>query len=234
MYEKKVHRFFIPVLPNEEHFTLNEPRLLQQLVRVLRCRVGDIFVLFGEHTDDALVRVMAISKRDVAVRRERVLPAIVPPVRRLVAAVSITKRDTFELVTQKLTELGVDTLVPLHTNHTVKQGIRADRLEIIAREATEQSGRNTLLSIAAPLSLEACLKTFPLPAIVWDAHTVATTTALPKDDRVIMYVGPEGGWSDEERSLFAHCSAQFASLGPTILRSETAAIVGAYELLRTT
>jgi 16S rRNA (uracil1498-N3)-methyltransferase len=227
---KKLHRFFIPSIPAAETFELVEPTLVHQLVSVLRYTIEEEFVLFSEGSDDIVVSVRSISKKEITVSKTRTIPAQQHPQIHLIAIVSIIKQDLFELVVQKLTELGVKAIVPLITTRTTKQSLRHDRLVRISTEATEQSGGNTLVTIHDPLSLENCLTAFPFPSIVFDPRAKEQTLDVPKGTQV-MYIGPEGGWSAEDFDLFKKYSVYSKRLGYTILRTETAAIVGVYDIL---
>ncbi len=226
---KKLHRFFLQELPTQETFSITEPRLLHQLSKVLRYTPGEELIIFSEGSDDIVIRILAIQKKEIEVHKERTLPAVPTSSRNIIAAVSIIKRDLFELVVQKLTELGVREIVPILADRTVKLSINMDRLSIISREATEQSGQNTLVHIHEPMTLATCLTTFPYQSIVFDPRESTSVVALT--EQVVMYIGPEGGWSPEDIAQLCAHGAQFRTLGSTILRTETAAIVGAYSIL---
>jgi 16S rRNA (uracil1498-N3)-methyltransferase len=227
---KKLHRFFLPAIPDAPVFDLTDLVLVHQLVTVLRYGIGKNFIVFTAGSDDNVVSITAISKRAISVTKAYTIPAQIRPPKNIIAAVSITKRDSFELVVQKLTELGVSTIVPLLAVRSVKQSVRIDRLKLISREALEQSGGNMPVDIREPLSLEACFETFPFPSVVFDPYTPETTDDIASYKTLVMYIGPEGGWSEEDQAVFEKYSPFSKRLGYTILRTETAAIVGAYEL----
>lgn len=229
---KKLHRFFVPLIPVTETFELVEPTLVHQLVSVLRYAIGEEFIVFCEGGDDVVVSVTNISKKEITVSKTRTLPAQERPSINLIAIVSIIKQDLFELVVQKLTELGTTTIVPLLTTRTTKQSIRHERLVRISTEATEQSGSNTVVTIFEPHTLTTCLETFPFPSIVFDPRATNDSEAL-HTDTVVMYIGPEGGWSTQDLELFEKYAVHTKTLGTSILRTETAAIVGAYDIFTT-
>jgi 16S rRNA (uracil1498-N3)-methyltransferase len=226
---KKLHRFYLQKVPTEETFSITEPKLVHQLSTVLRYAPDEELIIFSEGSDDIVVRIVAMQKKEIEVHKERTIPAIPIPSRKIIAAVSIIKRDLFELIVQKLTELGVQEVVPILADRTVKLSINMNRLATISREATEQSGQNTLVHIHEPMTLATCLTTFPHPSIVFDPRE--TSTPITATQRVVMYIGPEGGWSPDDIALFRAHDVHFQKLGSTILRTETAAIVGAYSIL---
>jgi 16S rRNA (uracil1498-N3)-methyltransferase len=134
------------------------------------------------------------------------------------------KGDRPEWVVQKLTELGVDRIVPIRTARSVVrwEGARAarslERLARVAREAAAQSRRTWLPAIEAVTPLEA------LAALVGVAPVLAVPGGGPLSlEHPVVAVGPEGGWDEAETALFA----EGIGLGPTVLRSETAALLAA-------
>ncbi len=229
---KKLHRFFLTPIPDKETFEIMDKSLVHQFTAVLRYTPGETCIVFDETSGDVVVEVQSCTKQSVSVSVQERRAPLTAPSRSVIAAVSIIKRDLFELVVQKLTELGVREIVPLISARTVKQSLRADRLEAIAREAVEQSGQHRLPHIHNPIALPEYLKTCSTPIVVFDPHQ-PHKPRTHKDQETIAYcIGPEGGWTDEEILLFEAHNVEFRTLGTTILRAETAAIVGAYELLR--
>ena len=138
----------------------------------------------------------------------------------ITVAFALVKGDRNEWIVQKLTEVGVDRIVPLAAERCVvrwdeaKAARNRDRLDLIAREAAMQS-RRTLLPTVDPVTDFAELITRP------GAVAADRGGERPSLERPLVLIGPEGGWSDDER---AAASARM-TLGPTVLRSETAAIV---------
>jgi len=228
--EKKLHRFFIPHIPETASLELTDPKLVHHVRTVLRYENGESFIIFAAGGNDIVVTITGISKKSISVSVIRTIPARPHPARDVIAAISIIKRDLFELVVQKLTELGVTAVVPVRSDRTIKQSVRIDRLEMIAIEAMEQSGGNVPVRIYEPMILQDCLAAFPYPSVVCDPRT---TGIFEGEQKVVMYIGPEGGWSPADLDTFEHHGTYTMTLGTTILRTETAAIVGAYELMRT-
>lgn len=159
----------------------------------------------------------------------------------LLLAAAVVKRD-FELVVRMAVELGVDRLVPLLCERTAVQGqLRPERWQSIAEEAAEQCERLWLPQIDPPtplpqlLSGEAVQTSGPvrrfwattrqegLPLL---AQAIGLRAAQPQD-QVWLACGPEGGWSPDEEEMAAAGSWSPVQLGPTILRSSTAAVAGA-------
>ncbi len=140
----------------------------------------------------------------------------------LTVAFAPTKGDRPEWVTQKLTELGVDRIIPLRTSRSVvrwdgERGVKAiERLRRVAREAAAQSRQVWLPEVVDVCRLDEVAGLVGAPLALADAGGAA-----PGLDRPVLAVGPEGGWDDTERANFG----PGVGLGPTVLRAETAAVV---------
>jgi 16S rRNA (uracil1498-N3)-methyltransferase len=228
MTRKKLHRFFIDTIPAGEVFDIRNEHIVHQIKTVLRLEAGEEIILFEHGGDDNVVSIVDITKDYITVRVQST-EKHAQNTRELVAAISIVKRDNFELIVQKLTELGVHTIVPIISARTIKQSIRLDRLALISQEAVEQCGGNNLVHITEPMTLKESFKAFPVPGVVCSPEG---STGVPTfSEKMIMYIGPEGGWSETDEMLFTEHHTKALSLGPRILRTETAAIVGAYKLL---
>jgi 16S rRNA (uracil1498-N3)-methyltransferase len=150
-------------------------------------------------------------------------PVVAPgPVPELTVAFAPTKGDRPEWVAQKLTEMGVDRIVPLRTSRSVvrwegDRGIKAvERLRRVTREAAAQCRRPHLPEVTEVCRLEEVASRTGCPLTLADAGGAA-----PGLDRPVLAVGPEGGWDEAERQAFG----PGVGLGATVLRAETAAVV---------
>lgn len=142
-------------------------------------------------------------------------------------AMSLIPIDKFELVLQKATELGVRSIVPLITARTEVRPERyrgkEERWRKIVFEATKQSGRATIPAIE-PVAPFQDIVARAGTKILFDADAPASTTRQP-DNPTTLFIGPEGGWSEEELGTARERGCLFQQLGPRRLRAETAAIV---------
>src|SRR5581483_5213857 len=153
-----VHRFINPLSLAPGQLTLVDQSLVLQLTRVLRLHVGERIILCDGQGSEAEAEIRRISSDAVEVWVGEVRPVASEPSRFVSLACAILKRDKFEFVVQKATEVGVREIIPLITARTVKQRLRLDRLGTIAREAAEQSGRGSVPTIREPLALETLLQ----------------------------------------------------------------------------
>jgi 16S rRNA (uracil1498-N3)-methyltransferase len=144
------------------------------------------------------------------------------------------KRAQVDWLVEKATELGVRRLQPVTTRRTVVERIKLERLHSISVEAAEQCGRTLLPEIAEPVALTAFLK--PADSVLYFADETGgePVAAAFQPGPATILIGPEGGFTPEEReSIRALPNARPISLGPRILRAETAALaaVSAYMAL---
>ena len=135
---------------------------------------------------------------------------------------------------QKLAELGVDRIVLMESERSVRRwaddraGRAVSRMRAVAREAAMQSRQAYLMEVSSGLTLGAVLGRAPQALLLWEGASVPLKRVLPDDPAdLLLVVGPEGGFSDAEVQAAREAGALTASLGPTILRSETAAMVSA-------
>lgn len=223
-------RFFVDIIQSGLAEIRGEDA--RHLVRVLRAEAGRHY----EITDGRQAYLAEI----VEARGGRVVFRAIQPVDspaipvRITLCSALVKFDRFEWIVEKATELGVERLVPIETSR-VEKGLfeasrrRRERWERIAREAGQQSRRLAAPAIAEAagfreaLALEANRRYF-----LEESGAPPLIRLLPASpasaDRLALLAGPEGGWTDAEREAAAAAGWQAASLGPTVLRAETAAI----------
>jgi 16S rRNA (uracil1498-N3)-methyltransferase len=147
---------------------------------------------------------------------------------------ALIKFDRFEWMIEKTTELGVDTIVPVQTDRSEKglelaAGKRVERWRKIARSASQQSRRVRPPEILAPLLLKEAAKRTELSRLYLEetpGSPLLLQTALdpPRQPVTAILIGPEGGWTDRERTWLLAAAWAPVSMGPQILRAETAAI----------
>ena len=199
------------------------------LATVRRLRPGDPVCLFNGDGREYPARVREVGKRAVTVE---VVGAEAPPREhgfRLEVAAALPKGDRAPFLVEKLTELGVTAFVPLQTARSVVQPREAklDRLRRQVIEASKQCGRNVLLEVRPLTAWSALLAEAGLPRRMVLAHPGGAALAPPGPRRedVILAVGPEGGFTEEEVLPARSAGWEVVDLGPRILRVETAALV---------
>jgi 16S rRNA (uracil1498-N3)-methyltransferase len=203
------------------------------LARVLRAEVGQVYDIVANgflHRAE----IVAVSDKEVtfALHEELEADAALP----LHLVLAVFKFDHFEWAVEKATELGVVRISPVLARRTEKHLAlaapkRAERWRRIALEASKQSRRTDVPEIAEPVSLKLALEREASAVRILLSETEQTTTlaeALVSSKSVLsgvaVAIGPEGGWTPEEMALFTQHEWRHVTLGPRILRAETAAI----------
>ena len=201
------------------------------LIRVLRARVGQEFdIATGSVIRRG--RIVTINEGRVDFELAQEVPAALAASITLLLAVF--KFDRMEWAIEKCTELGVSRIVPVIAGRTDAHlasaaAKRSERWRRIALQAAEQSRRAAPPEIAAPLKLQEAMGIAGALRIVLaeseeqiDLRDVLASSLSQQE--IVLAIGPEGGWTEDELQLFEKAGWISASLGPTILRAETAAI----------
>jgi 16S rRNA (uracil1498-N3)-methyltransferase len=223
-------RLFIPhdLAPGAE--LALDPGQSRYLVAVMRLGLGDDVHLFNGRDGEWRATISAVTKRAVAVRAAASTrsQAMGPDLDLLVALV---KRARLETIVEKACELGVRRVQPLITERTNAERTRVERLTAIATEAAEQTGRLDVPAILEPIKLERLIGGWEAGRRLLfcdEAGDAEPILEALKDEPAgpwAILIGPEGGFSpSERRALRALDYATPASLGPRILRADTAAI----------
>jgi 16S rRNA (uracil1498-N3)-methyltransferase len=194
------------------------------LAAVLRLGAGDKVKLFDDRTGEWLAEIVEAGKKRVTVRIEERLRAreAVPDLWLVFAPV---KRGRIDWLVEKATELGVARLVPAITRRTIVDRLKLERLRAHTIEAAEQCERTALPVLAEPQKLDAILKAWPEGRALYFADEAGGEPFAPAPGPAAIVIGPEGGFTDEERAAIrALPQARPVSLGPRILRADTAAL----------
>lgn len=203
----------------------------EHLIRVLRVKVDDEVVLFDGSGAEFPARVVSVgrSHAELRVLECRWVDRELSP--SLVLAVALPKGDRQRWLVEKAVELGVAQLVPLVTKRGVAQPVdRAlDRLRRAVVEASKQCGRNRLMNISEPQTVAEVVAAAPADCQRWLAHPCASARPLralleqATRDPLLAAIGPEGGFTEDEIAA-AGPECRLVTLGPRILRIETAAL----------
>lgn len=224
-------RFFVPTNYVGGSLAWSSRGLAHQLKNVLRLGGEKEIYLFNGQGQEAKARVLAI-KGDELLFEILSVQNLEELTNRVTLYVSLLKKNNFELVIQKATEVGVAKIVPLITARTVKQGFKIQRWQVIAQEAAEQSGRLVVPAIEEPVTFS---KAVCLAKQNHHSNLIFEFSgARPKkiSGNIGIFVGPEGGFAPEEVVLADEAGFDKVSLGDFVLRAETAAIVGAFVAVR--
>ena len=202
-----------------------DPSQANYLGNVLRLGAAAELLVFDGISGEWLGRVATVGKKrmTLAVERRTREPEIIPD---LWLAFAPVKRAQTDWLVEKATEIGAARLVPVMTQRTIAERVRLDRLESIAIEAAEQCGRTRLPQIAEPMPLKRFVEELDPARHFYFADEGGgepLSNAFREGPAVIL-TGPEGGFTDEERAFVRGGPAVPISLGPRILRAETAGL----------
>ena len=197
------------------------------LFKVMRLAIGANVALFNSHDGEWLAEITGVSKRGGVVQCKALsAPQRLPPDLWLLFAP--LKKARTDFIVEKAAELGAARIVPVQTAFTNAERIRQDRLQAHAIEAAEQCGGTYVPDVAPLTPLARMLDTWPEGrALIWADESLAQDTrgaVLPPPPAALL-IGPEGGFSDAERTrLRSLAGVHPIALGPRILRADTAAV----------
>jgi 16S rRNA (uracil1498-N3)-methyltransferase len=198
------------------------------LATVCRLRPGDAVYLFNGNGYQYPARVAAIGRREVTLEVDAPEAPRREVGHRLEVAAPLPRGDRAQFLVEKLTELGATALVPLQTARSVvhPRETKLDKLQRHVIEASKQCGRNVLMRIEPLTAWTNYCRCADLPARKILAHPEAGERGARSAERtdVVLAVGPEGGFTEEEVAMARAAGWQTVGLGPRILRVETAAV----------
>ncbi|HPN15426.1 MAG TPA: RsmE family RNA methyltransferase [bacterium] len=226
----KQHRFCVLNELKPGKLLIQDPDLCHQINKVLRFKPGQGLVLFNQEGFEAEGVIDYLSTEKVEVSLDSPRQPQREPKGDTYLYCAVLKKENFALVVQKTTEIGIKNIIPLITERTVKQAVNLDRLRIIAKEASEQSGRVSLPVIHPVMDWSTALAHAAGHEVNYFFHTGYLSDAKNryKSQTTGIFIGPEGGWSEKEVAEAKGKGLVFKSLSPLVLRAETAAILGAY------
>ncbi len=263
----RLHRFYInKEIKKEVH--VDDKELLHQWIKVFRLKASDpsqiksqfdgvsrIIIFNGGNSEyEAYFKILSKQEAILIVDKEIKNPHQSASNPRSSASVelhifqSIIKKDNFEFVVEKCTEIGVSAFHPIISERSEKKNLNLERLNKIAKESAEQSGKTALPKIFNPELLEKAILGFDGELFVLDFDGENFSSSLRakcgnSDNpsqiksqfdgarKIGILIGPEGGWTEKERGLFKQKGIKSVSFGPQILRAETASIVASALIL---
>ena len=253
-----MHRFYVAGKISTDNyigglFEVVDEALTNQLKKVLRFKIGYEITIFNGDGQDHECLIKGFEKDKVVLEIKKSGPSRYMPTRDIWLCAAVVKKDNFEWIVEKATELGVSHIIPILSERSEKKSLNMERLGKIIIEASEQSGRGNVPTIHPIIKLEESIdyvreitnsksqvpKNNQIPrdnnqtgtdpevsmlAFHTEGDSVRGAT-LYKDEPIALFIGPEGGWSEKEVELFHKEKVDVACLGRQVLRAETAAVV---------
>lgn len=205
----------------------------RHLAYSLRARRGDKIRAVDRAGNCAVIELIDFNNDSVKARRIGEMQKVIVE-RKIILADCLPKQNRFETIIEKATELGVDKIQPLISERTIaRPKDKLERWRRIAKESSEQCGRDTIPEIGDLRKLDDWLKEiFPLKEnwlflFCWELEKVTTVREVlsaNKDSNVVVLIGPEGGFSEREVLAIKSAGGVSASLGSRILKTDTASI----------
>jgi len=227
----RLHRFYTGVpIGTRTEITLSDAGVVHQIRRVFRLTAGDLVVVFDGSGSEYTCEIVSYEGDDrvVCKVRESAFARFTPSMgAHLWLFAALVKKDTFETIVEKATELGVTDIVPIMAERSEKKSTNEARLAKIIMEASEQSGRGDLPTLHPIMSLNEAIDLTVSEKISRSVvfHTDGAQFRHAEDSAAGgCFIGPEGGWSPSEVELFHACKLPLRCLGPQILRAETAVV----------
>ncbi|HNY98025.1 MAG TPA: RsmE family RNA methyltransferase [Candidatus Pacearchaeota archaeon] len=223
----KVHRFFWEFDPRAGKIEIPAGEIYNQIKNVLRLKISEKAEFFNEQGQSVMAKLSEYRSGSIIFDIVSA-PKKMAEEKEIILYCAILKKDNFELVVQKATELGVSKIVPLVTRHTVKLDLNRERLKKIIIEAAELSGRIQIPELSEKMDFSAALqrsRALDVRFFCNQGGKKITPHALQNKRTVGIFIGPEGGWQEEEIAAAHKEGCYFVSLGKYVLRGETAAIV---------
>jgi 16S rRNA (uracil1498-N3)-methyltransferase len=244
-----MHHFFIPPENMTDRQAILTREQARQIAQVLRLRPGERAVVLDNTGWEYEVRLTAVSPEKVTGEILEKRTAVGEPAVHITLYMALLKREKFEWVLQKGTEVGVSRFVPMITQRTLAQDTeikpgKQERWQKILTEAAEQCRRGRIPALAGPMKLADALAGHgaDVAVIPWEEAEAASATAQSSSGfavslktvipgtipaSVACFIGPEGGFAPAEIDLAIQYHVRPVTLGKRILRAETAAIVAA-------
>ena len=233
-----LHRVCVPPETLRQSTITLSSSIAHYIRHVLRLRVGDEIIAFDGTGQEYLVRLTSMAATHVQGERLALLaPTRLAP-KPLILGQALPKGPKMDLIVEKCSELGLTTLVPLHTERTViretseRLATKMARWQRIAAAAARQCGRRTLLDVQPPMGLRdfcGCYRSAPVKLVCWEEERQQglrqILESLTGQSPIVLLIGPEGGLAVHEIEVARTEGFTPISLGLHLLRTETAAIV---------
>lgn len=224
-------RIYYPHPLHQEQIVTLAEQAANHLRNVLRAQLHDECVLFNGDGNEYLAQITAINKKEVCVKISTVTSCLRQSPLAIHLGQAISRGERMDWVIQKSTELGVRAITPLITERcnvrldAARWGKKRQHWQAVANSACEQSGRTDIVTIHEPQPLNVWLQVaFNGTRIMLDPQADKKIAQIPPCTAIQLLIGSEGGLSDDEIIQAAQVGFIGVSLGPRILRSETAPI----------
>lgn len=233
-----MHRFYItqPKI-NQERIILTDKQEIYHIKNVLRSKINDTIQIFNNNKQEITGNILSLTKNEIIIKRISFKLARQSSTK-LILACAMPKKSKFETIIEKATEFGIDEIIPMETKRTeiklkndqiAKKKSRFQKIAINAAKQSKRISIPTILPIRKFSDILECLtntSTVVMPSLTKETKPLLEVLTNLKKDKapaISFLIGPEGDFTDAEYALAHKKKAIPVSLGPTVLRVETAA-----------
>jgi 16S rRNA (uracil1498-N3)-methyltransferase len=222
----RLHRFFIAQKLGTSKDVLIEDRdVIHQWKNVFRLESQNEVILLDNSGIEYLCEIETLTREFAKLKVIGHREVVNVPKKEITLFCSLIKKDNFEWILEKGTELGVSEFMPVLSERSEKKDFNFERGNKIIKEASEQSGRGKMPILNEIVDLEKVFSEFSGSFIAFHPEGEKFYTEKVSNlDKIGVLTGPEGGWTDNELELFQKNGVKIYSLGSQVLRAETAAI----------
>ena len=228
----KAPRFFIEQKISENvELIISDEKIIHQIKNVLRKKEGEEVIFLDGKGSEFFGTISNISKNEIMIEKNKIEfyknNIFENKNQKIILAPAILKKDNFELILQKCTEIGIKKFQPIISERTEKDNLNFERLEKISKEASEQSEKIFLPEIFETKKLEDFLSrqtSKNIFTLEFNYEEFEISKFKKMSGEIIFLVGPEGGWGETDIKLFEKFKVKKVSLGSQIMRAETASI----------
>lgn len=222
----RLNRFYLENFLGEKNIELKNDPIFYQMKNVLKMKLGDqvsFFCNFKEaiYVIDFIDNKKAIFKfiKNISAKQND---------KKIILFPSLIKKDKMEWVVQKAVELGVSEIIPIISGRSEKKNININRLNKISIEASEQCGRQDIVTVSEPINFKKAVAMKNEISFLGDSSGNIFLDKFKvvniKKNKINIFIGPEGGWSNGEIELAKKNKVEIVRLKNNILRSETAVV----------
>ncbi len=230
-----MHRFYVAQKPVGDSVTISDAEQLHHLREVLRLKVNDAVMVFDSEGNEYYCQITRLTKKQA----ELGIKTKSPPAGKkwhITVACALPKNTRMEDIVDKLTQLGVDAIIPMETERVIvrleadKKAARLQRWRKIARGAAQQSQRSNLPRIEPITDIKDIIVRATdfdfrlIPTLFGEARRIHEVLARARPGNILVLIGPEGDFTPQEVALAQSAGFIPVSLGETVLRVDTAAI----------
>ncbi|MDP3772113.1 MAG: RsmE family RNA methyltransferase [bacterium] len=228
----KIHRFIGTYDLDRSHLILTDHLQVRQMHSVLHLKKGEHIMLGDGKCYESEAEIISLSRKEIGLALAEKRRNTNESQKHTTLYCSLLKHENFEWVVQKATEMGITAIVPIIAARTVGHAYKKERLQKIIHEAAEQSGRGVVPVLSNPMSLNDAQKQASAgndKVFFFDASGMPFIVTDSADCRTVgIFIGPEGGWTNEELASTHEKKIHIVHMGKLILRAETAATLASY------